>query len=184
MRAWIALTIGVFVAAGPGLAEGASADPDLPSPTPKGQWLVLTPDDATSTSKCIGKPETPLCGAETILACFERKDKELCRVGMGRAPGDEYVTFGSKGVRGWKLYYQVVSATRMKGPDIPERLRNPGEFEVLPGNIRIVVKKKHCWIDGKREDCQTKWLTEIRYFLRRSDLGVWRLVEKYSPRRD
>lgn len=51
MRIWIALVIGVFFAVGPGLAEGGSADPDLPPVTPKGQWLVLTPDDATSSSK-------------------------------------------------------------------------------------------------------------------------------------
>jgi len=36
---------------------------------------------ATSAdSPCIGKPMTPLCAAETLMACSIRRDVKLCRV--------------------------------------------------------------------------------------------------------
>ncbi|MEO5338747.1 MAG: hypothetical protein H7841_17975 [Magnetospirillum sp. WYHS-4] len=166
-------------------AWAGGPDPDLPAVSPKGKWRVLTPDDATSTSRCIGRPETPLCAAETIVACFERTDKELCRIGMGRAPGQEYYDFGLKGGSGWKVYYQVVSAVRLAETDIPPKLRHPDEWRVVPGDIRIVIRKRRCWIakDG-REKCETGPLTQIHYFLRPVPGGMWRMVNKFSPRVD
>lgn len=56
---------------------------DLPPIDPPDHWHDLTYDDATSTSKCIGDPETPLCAVETVLACFMRAKVELCRIGSG-----------------------------------------------------------------------------------------------------
>lgn len=46
---------------------------------PPGVWRVMTQDDATSTSKCIGKPKTPICAVEMIQACFLRERWNLCQ---------------------------------------------------------------------------------------------------------
>lgn len=45
-----------------------------------------------STSPCIGDPKTPLCAVETFIACFVRRQIQLCgRVGASISPsGDRY----------------------------------------------------------------------------------------------
>src|SRR5512135_2539236 len=43
----------------------------------------VTPTDATS--KCIGGAATPVCAAETLMACLARGDESLCRK-VGAAP--------------------------------------------------------------------------------------------------
>jgi hypothetical protein len=42
---------------------------------PRG-WRVIT--QTQSTSGCIGKPMSPLCAAETLVACHLRADERLC----------------------------------------------------------------------------------------------------------
>lgn len=56
---------------------------ELPPIDGPDQWHLMTHDDATSTSQCIGDPRTPLCAIETVLACHLRQIDELCRIGMG-----------------------------------------------------------------------------------------------------
>src|SRR6185369_5929960 len=48
-----------------------AADPTQDSPA------RITP--TTASSACIGTPGTPLCTAETLLACLVRNDDSLCR---------------------------------------------------------------------------------------------------------
>lgn len=72
----------------PALAQ--ANDPVLPPPDPPGAWRKLTLDDATSSSRCIGNPVTPLCAVETYLACFLRLQPELCdlvQAGVRPLPG-------------------------------------------------------------------------------------------------
>ena len=52
-----------------------------------GSFRLMTRDDTTSTSKCIGNPVTPLCAIETHLACWARDNKELCEIAFGRKSG-------------------------------------------------------------------------------------------------
>lgn len=83
-RQWLFLAVvalPVFVIGG-GLAVAAEPS-DLPPIDPPGVWHTLTQDDATTDSKCIGNPVTPLCAVETIRACFTRRDDSLCQIGMG-----------------------------------------------------------------------------------------------------
>lgn len=55
-----------------------TADP--PPPNPPGEWRILAWTDQGSSSRCIGRPLTPLCAVETLLACFQRGRVELCRL--------------------------------------------------------------------------------------------------------
>ncbi|MFA6020956.1 MAG: hypothetical protein WC722_11900 [Rhodospirillales bacterium] len=77
----LALTLALGVS-GPAQADDA-AQIDLPPIDGPDQWHLMTHDDATSTSQCIGDPKTPLCAIETVLACFLRAKVEFCRVGSG-----------------------------------------------------------------------------------------------------
>ncbi|MDK9722141.1 MAG: hypothetical protein OEL53_13270 [Rhodospirillales bacterium] len=81
MMAAMALTLALGVS-GPAQADDA-ARIDLPPIDGPDQWHLMTHDDATSTSQCIGDPKTPLCAIETVLACFLRHNDHLCRIGTG-----------------------------------------------------------------------------------------------------
>jgi len=97
----VRLSIAAFLAA---VALPTLPDDELlPELTPKGQYLVLTEDDAASSSKCIGEPVTPMCAVETVLACFVRASKNLCLIGMDEAMMTEY-GFGKPG----PMIYRVV----------------------------------------------------------------------------
>ncbi len=70
-----ALIVAVLI----GPLAGANAADSIVKPDPPGVWRMLGPDDQDTTSKCIGKPKTPICAVETVLACFVRGDNSLCR---------------------------------------------------------------------------------------------------------
>jgi hypothetical protein len=75
----LTLALGVW---GPVQADDP-AQIELPPIDGPDQWHLMTHDDATSTSQCIGDPRTPLCAIETVLACFLRHNDDLCRIGTG-----------------------------------------------------------------------------------------------------
>src|SRR5690606_41371687 len=59
------------------LFTAGNAMAQLPAVDPPDQFrLIGTPE--RSDSRCIGRPETPLCAVETLLACFARRDDALC----------------------------------------------------------------------------------------------------------
>lgn len=72
---FILMLAAALVFATPSLVHAAEP---LPRPDARGQWRVITADDATTTSRCIGNPTTPACAIETHLACFVRRQQELC----------------------------------------------------------------------------------------------------------
>jgi hypothetical protein len=63
-----------FVAGGLVLGRPARAQE-----TPE-DWRFLGWDQTATSSRCIGQPHTPLCAAETLLACFQRGKLDLCRL--------------------------------------------------------------------------------------------------------
>ena len=66
-------------------APDANADvlaPPTAKPKPA-RWRIMTMEDATSTSRCIGDPRTPLCAVETLMACFIRRQVRLCTISEG-----------------------------------------------------------------------------------------------------
>lgn len=69
------LTLALFAA-----VPAVAADETLPAADPPGLWRYITHEEDNTTSRCIGRPQTPLCAAETLLACFLRGRAELCRL--------------------------------------------------------------------------------------------------------
>ena len=66
-----------------GFAWAAKVDSDLPKPDPKGYWRIMTQDEQTTTSMCIGSLSTPLCAIETYLAARLRADNNLLNFAKG-----------------------------------------------------------------------------------------------------
>ena len=65
-------------------ADPKTDTPASPAAKPKpARWRVMTMEDATSTSRCIGDPRTPLCAVETHTACFIRRQVRLCTISYG-----------------------------------------------------------------------------------------------------
>src|SRR3546814_10964403 len=67
----------------------------LPAVDAPGQYRLIGPP-GRSDSRCIGRPDTPLCAVETLLACFARREAALCwhvwqppRAGAELFPGEK-----------------------------------------------------------------------------------------------
>ena len=91
-----------------------SEDPDLPPLGQPGQWRYITQDETISTSRCIGRPETPLCAVETLLACFQRDRIDLCR--MVDDGTEQYSQiFAAPADPSKYLAYKVIGAARQGG---------------------------------------------------------------------
>ena len=185
----VALSIGVLLAAAfPARAGDApAAKVPLPPLTPKGVYRVLTQDDATSTSKCIGDPKTPLCAVETMMACWTRGSDDLCRIAMAveKTPG-----FGTGG-GGPNLIYRVVRSeilTDRKFPWRPARDRSwrLGGLTMHAGDIRIDTIDTDCWKgEISLAACEKAWSPVPRVFIVRRSGDRWVVVtwgEAYDPR--
>jgi len=88
---------------------------------------VRTIAATTATSPCIGDPKTPVCAAETFLACDSRQDKSLCRrVGVERTEFQ---------LPPYDLRYRILFVHILTPKDIPPEFRDapwmkPGYAEI------------------------------------------------------
>jgi hypothetical protein len=151
--------------AGPA-AAAASRDPDVPLPDPPGRRRVLDHTDAKSTSKCIGKPVTPLCAVETDRACRLRSKPKLCRIAWD--PQHYPHRIFSLPYPNLQDRYRVTFAVRIRDNDLAEggswlsrRLRSP---PVRAGDILIEMHIRHCRgsIDCTRLLSSQRWLYVVR----------------------
>ncbi len=155
----------ILAAAFPALAQ----DAPLPPLTPEGEYLVMTQDDSTSTSDCIGNPVTPLCAVETVIACFERGNDDLCRIGQGLAqnPGivPEMETYGFLLYR--VVRREVVTDRRFPWPPKRDLSDRPGELSVQAGDIRIDTVDKSCseFMETPKT-CRSTWGNRRTYIVR------------------
>ncbi len=62
------------------LSSVAAEDQGRPNGDGPPPWHIIGQDEQATSSRCIGRPETPLCAVETLLACFERARPDLCRM--------------------------------------------------------------------------------------------------------
>ncbi|CAA7624173.1 exported hypothetical protein [Magnetospirillum sp. LM-5] len=95
---------------------------------------VITMTEATST--CIGVPRTPLCAAETFLACSLRNDEAMCDL-VGAGP------FGPRKAIAEK--YKFVASRVLTKEDYQRVDR--AEW-AKPGTVSIVLQTSSCFKDG------------------------------------
>ena len=155
--------------AGDHAARAADAS-DLPPVDPPGRWHVLTQDDATSDSKCIGNPVTPLCAVETVLACFTRRDDRLCQVGMGLDHLPGRIRLNKR--PDLSEHYRVVAVEKIKAP---WRSKINGE-RLASGDAVLKILSVLC----QNKVCEKPMGTPTAYLARPVDRH-WAVITWESP---
>ncbi|WP_155801730.1 hypothetical protein [Magnetospirillum molischianum] len=154
-----------------GGGQAVVAEPSaLPPIDPPGVWHALTQDDATTESKCIGNPVTPLCAVETVIACFVRGSDELCRIGKGldRPPG---LFRGRPGIGVWERY-RVAVAKRIN----PKKQPFLNEEPTKAGDVSLGIQSLFC-----QKVCETPDGPPTTYLIRPMD-GRWVVLTWETPR--
>ncbi len=112
------------------------------TPDPEGVWRMITPSD--STSECIGDPVAPLCAVEFHLACYRRREPDLCRVAYGPEWEEEIIfsTYPHK-----TFFSYRVKKTWLTGPKDLEPLPNYA-FNRELGDLMIDVIVPTYWTES------------------------------------
>ena len=149
----------------------------IPKPDPPGHWRVLTQDDATSTSKCIGNPKTPLCAVETLQACFHRKKPGYCRTSID--PSLPAVPIYTPAVPDDALRYRIIAARRITDrKDLPIELRDRTDVW-RRGDVLIVLDRHRC-LNGVCDKYRGPYTT---YVIRQNVAG-WGVTVWSTPKSD
>lgn len=169
--------VALLLLALPGWAQ--PADPDLPLPDPPGVWRKLTHDDATTDSRCIGNPKTPLCAIETYIACFLRREPDYCDiVGAGVRPLPQV---------GKALHqheeYRIVYARRPSTLD-PLDPTTEGTARWQPGDVLVGFMRRACFKRERRPDNCTLDVESdpLFVYILRKEGKDWVFAGRFRPR--
>jgi hypothetical protein len=165
---WLFSVLRLFTALALAGEAGAA---DLPPVDPPGVWRTLTQDDATTDSKCIGKPLTPLCAVESKMACFLRGNDELCRIakGLDHLPG---LGPGRPYPGGWERY-RVTAVRRVNSNMLPTITG----ITTRTGDLTVDVKHMLCQFS----ECPKRIGPPTTYLVRQKGDG-WAVVTWETPR--
>lgn len=160
-------------------APAVYANDDLPSPESKDFWHVITQDDASTTSACIGKRDKPLCAIDTAMAAEVRADEDLWFFAHGREKPqnsdlhDEGMFVHREGL--WKQY-QVLNAGYFQSGD-PVKDERGRLLGWVSGDIWVTIFAEVCYpqVPCGKASRATKLRLAERYILHKSQDG-WRLV--------
>ncbi|MBI1244391.1 MAG: hypothetical protein GC202_05240 [Alphaproteobacteria bacterium] len=150
-------------------AGAQTRDPDLPPVDPPGHWRQMTLDDATSDSMCVGKFDTPLCAVETVIACFARKEWELCNAALQK-PGYFERSLTGRPVDFTKLQYRIERSEVLTQEGIG-RIPRRTDLE-RSGDYRIDVLSRDCYREIGGENCSFGFSDPNIFTLRNAD-GRW-----------
>ena len=125
---------------------------------PPGKLHVLTFYAATTTSKCIGTPLTPLCAAETVMACFLRRQPELCTQ-MDYATPPPLRKPLTERQKQRSIRYKVIGISKLTGPVIPPYYRARGVTPWRDGDMQVLIRRRHCGPTLPRPDNCAPWNT-------------------------
>ena len=148
-----------------------------PSHSGKAQpWRTLTDSEETTTSKCIGKPITPICAVETFFACFNRKQIELCRMAFLNGESEEF-NLGPP-FPDYKTEYTIIKYQTIRhAPPRPKNMGPGGEkFDEKPGDVRVDITARSCQLT--RDTCAGEPTQSFVYITRH--VGDRWLVYDYS----
>lgn len=142
-----------------GMAGIAAAQ--IPAIDPAGQYrLIGTPEG--SDSRCIGRPETPLCAVETLLACFARREDSLCWQ-VWQPPGAGKRLFLRETRPGYWWSYRVAAAEQVSADE-----------------TLIAIAGRNCGLQIAAPDCVLTPAPPTQYRVRRQN-GIWLVVDWSSP---
>lgn len=140
--------VGAALLAGvPALAPQAAAQASKENPG------RITPTSATSA--CLGQPRTPVCGAETLLACLTRGDAALCRAVTGTPPPRPSEAVQSE--------YVIERESLIRPVDVTEDMRDLDWYK--PGYALIEMQHRAC--AATQAACDDTW-DDLQIYLRRT----------------
>ena len=180
---------------------GVAVASDLPPPDLPSQWRVVTQEDGTSTSECIGLNTSPLCVVETEIACWTRKDSELCRRAEGLAQNPKSPTW-HKPKKYEVTRYRFAQSWVSREKEIPRWFRHACQRRWLPGDLVVDVMERRGWRDERGKEHYSYFIPSprdipthegrpklrntvtggdaYRYVLRRTN-DAWHLVTRDGP---
>ena len=166
-------------------------------PATAGEVRLMTLDNETSTSACIGDPKTPLCAAETVEACFSRVVKGLCEtVGADFSPYEGRTPHTPDSYAGlYQLSYEHKATRTLSANDIPPQFGSTADNPWKPNDVAVTL---HWTVCRPEDSCIEETMTDPArrygegcppvhcrtepssntYILRSTDDG-WRIVEWY-----
>lgn len=142
-----------------------------------GSFRLMTQEDSTSTSKCIGNPISPICAFETYLACRVRDNNELCEIANGEKTGSP-TPFKLDKNRIVKTGYRIMAIRQYTPQHMPAPSRN--RIEIKPWDVGVTLDTANCTYgkcDGPYPD------TRVSYLLRQRG-DVWFVVFEAGYQRD
>lgn len=149
----IAVLVALLVAPGMSLAGGPQRTGKAP------RWCTLTDSEETTTSKCIGKPVTPICAVETLNACFKRKQIELCRMAVINGASETFdLSYSSPKS---KTEYTIIKYQTIQ--HVPADLRDVTWMK--RGDVRIKTAERSCLLT--RDTCASERSMSFLYMTRR-----------------
>jgi hypothetical protein len=123
------------------------------------RWRTLTDSEETTTSKCIGKPVTPICAVETLNACFKRKQIELCRMAVING-GSETFDLSYSSPKS-KTEYTIIKYQTIQ--HVPANLRDV--TWIKRGDVRSEAAERSCPLT--RDTCAGERSMSFLYMTRR-----------------
>ncbi len=157
----MAVLVALLIAPGMSLAGGPAHTGKFP------RWRTLTDRDETTTSKCIGKPVTPICAVETARACFDRSRIDLCRMASLNGESEKFEDLGPPFPDDKTEYiiikYQTIRRVRHVPANIRRALEREGTME-KPGDVRVDITARSCRLT--RDSCAGEPTQSFLYFTR------------------
>lgn len=148
---------------------------------PSGYWRYLTSDDGTTTSRCIGTLNSPVCAVETSKACTVRHQPELCRIARGEAQAAKAVDV-PKQENVIPASYRIIEIRSPVPEDVPEF---DDRFLLLEATDIVVGVTERIFNAGQRGN---QWIDppvdeRVRYLVRKQGQG-WTVLGHYTARPD
>lgn len=150
MRAFLVLAVICLAGMDPAWAQSSRDNPGH-----------ITPDGATS--RCIGSAATPVCAAETLLACLARADDSLCRQ-VGATPPARPVGNAGK----IQIDYVIVRVSVIRPEDITDDTRELDWYK--PGYTLIEMDRRAC--PAEQASCSGDDWDDLQVYLRRRTDGA------------
>ena len=128
----------------------------------------ITPTTASST--CIGAATTPVCAAETLLACLARGDESLCRRVGAVPPARRLDNAGNI-----QIDYVLVRVSVIKAADITDDTRDLDFYK--PGYTLIEMDRRAC--PAEQASCESDDWDDLQVYLRKvvgADHTLWQVV--------
>ena len=161
----IAVLVTVLMPCAAGVAGGPSRSGKSP------RWRTMTFSDETTTSKCIGKPVTPICAVETLRACFKRKQIELCRMAYLNGESEKFDLGHSSPEH--KTEYAIIKYQTIRR--IPSDLRDVTWMK--RGDVRIETAERSCPLT--RGTCADERSKRFLYMTRRVS-DRWVVIDDWA----